>query len=103
MALRYNDTNNNNRNQLQYIKVLQHNVQHWSRVRSIELGNIYRKENPEVILLNSTEMTDRDKITIYNYNVTSRNLLNEAHAGVAIAVCKDLHYRIVDNFNDDIL
>ena len=103
MALRYNGTNNNNINQLQYIKVLQHNVQHWSRARSIELGNFYRKENPEVILLNSTGMTDRDKITIYNYNVPSRNLLNEAQAGVAIAVCKDLHYCIVDDFNDDIL
>ena len=103
MALRYNGANNNIRNQLQYIKVLQHNVQHWSRARSIELGNFYRKENPGVILLNSTGMTDRDRITIYNYNVTSRNLLNEAHAGVAIAVRKDLQYRIVDDFNDDIL
>ena len=103
MALRYNGTNNNSRNQLRDIKVLQHNVQHWSRARSIELGNFYRKENPEIILLNSTGTTDRDKITIYNYNVTSRNLLNEAQAGVAIAVRKDLHYRIVDDFNDDIL
>ena len=48
-------------------------------------------------------MTDRDKITIYNYNANSRNLMNETQAGVAIAVRNDLHYRIVDDFNDDIL
>ena len=102
MALRYNGINNN-RNQLQDIKVLQHNVQHWSRERSIELGNFYGKENPDVILLNSTGITDRDKITIYNYNVTSRNLLNEAQVGVVVAVCKDLHYRVVEDFNDAIL
>ena len=104
MALRYNgDYNNNNGNQIQDIKIIQHNVQHWSRERAIELGNYYRKENPDVILLNSTGMTDWDNIKITNYNVTRRNLLNEAHAGVAMAVRKNLRYRLVDDFVDDIL
>ena len=104
MALRYNRGNNNNPgNQIQDIKILQHNVQHWSRERAIELGNYYRRENPDVILLNSTGMTDRNNIKITNYNVTSRNLLNERHAGVAVAVHKNLRYRLVDDFADDIL
>ena len=67
MALRYNGGNNNNPgNQIQVIKILQHNVQHWSRERAIELGNYYRRENPDVILLNSTSMTDRNNIKITN-------------------------------------
>ena len=104
MALRHNGGyNNNNGNQIQDIKIIQHNVQHWSQERAIESGNYYRKENPDVILLNSTGMTDRDNIKITNYNVTRRNLLNEAHAGVAVAVRKNLRYRLMDDFADDIL
>ena len=97
MALRNNSNNNNNRNLLREVKILQHNVQYWSKKRSIELGNYYRKENPEIILLNATGVNDRNTIKIFNYNVTSRNL-NEAHMGVAVAVRRDLKYRIVDDF-----
>ena len=65
MTLRYNGGyNNNNGNQIEDIKIIQHNVHHWSRERAIELGNYYRQENPDVILLNSTGMTDRDNIKI---------------------------------------
>ena len=103
MALRNSSNNNNNRNLLREVKILQHNVQHWSKERSIELGNYYRKENPEIILLNSTGVNDRNTIKIFNYNDTSRNLLNEAHTGVAVAVRRDLQYCIVDDFADDIL
>ena len=103
MAHRHNRNSNNNRTLLQEIKIVQHNVQHWSRPRSIELGNYYRKENPDVILLNSTGMTDNDRIRIYNYNVTSRNILNEMHTGVAVAVRKDIQHRIIDDFTDDVL
>ena len=103
MALRHNRNSNSNRTLLQEIKIVQHNVRHWSRPRSIRLGNYYRKENTDVILLNSTGITDNDKIRIYNYNVTSRNILNEMHAGVAVAVRKDLQHRIIDDFTDDVL
>ena len=101
MDLRNNSSNNNNKNLLREVKILQHNVQHWSKERSIKLGNYYRKENPEIILLNSTGVNDRNTIKIFDYNVTSRNL-NEAHAGVAVAVRRDLQYCIVDDFADDI-
>ena len=102
MAVR-NDNNNNNRNLLQEIKILQHNVQHWSKERAVELGNYYRKEDPDIILLNSTGMKNQDKINIYNYNVTKRNTLDEMHAGVAIAVKKNIKYCLIDDFRDDIL
>ena len=100
MNLRHNQNNNN---LLQEIKVVQHDVQHWFRARSIELGNYYRRENPDMILLNSTGVTNQERIRIYNYNVTCRNFLNEMHAGVAVAVRKDLQCRIIDDIDDDIL
>ena len=56
-----------------------------------------------MILLNSTGVTDQNRIKIFNYNVISRNTLNEMHAGVVVAVRGDLKYRIVDDFTDDVL
>ena len=101
MAAR-NNNNINNRNLLQEIKIIQHNVHHWSRERAIELGNYYRREDPDIILLNSTGIGTQDKPNIYNYNVTKRNIFNEMHAGVAVAV-KNIKYRIIDDFTGDIL
>ena len=47
-------------------------------------------------------MTERG-IKIFNYNVYTRNIQNEDHAGIAIAVRKDLKYQIIDDFDDDLL
>ena len=48
-------------------------------------------------------MTNNDGICIYNYNVTSRNILNDMHPGVVVAVRKDIQHRIIDDFTDDVL
>ena len=85
------------------IKILQHNVLVWNYNRKNALVNIYLKEDPDIILLNSTGIKDGDKIKIYNYNVYTKNILNEPHAGVAIAVRKNIKHRIFDNYNSDIL
>ena len=69
----------------------------------VELRNYYRKEDPDIILLNSMGMRNQDRINIYNYNVTKRNTLDEMHAGVAIAVTKNIKYRLIDDFGDHIL
>ena len=103
MEPRINTNNYNNRTLIQEVKILQHNVQHWSKERAIELGNYYRKENPDILLLSSTSNIDQSKMKIFNYNVTCRNIMNEAHAGVVVAIRKDLQYRLVDDFADDIL
>ena len=95
MAARNNNNYIGNRDLMQDIKIIQHNVQHWSRERSIELGNFYRKENPDVILLNSTGISTQDKLKIYNYNVTKRNMFDEMHAGVAIAVRKNIKHKLL--------
>ena len=98
------DYNNNNSNNLiQDIKIVQHNVMCWTPERAIELSDYYRLENPDIILLNSTSINDNNKIKIYNYNIIQRNMLSEKSAGIAIAVRKNIKYRLLDDFQDDIL
>ena len=98
------DMNHNNAvHLLQDIKIIQHNVMHWTKERAVELCNYYRHENPDLILLNSTSIINNEKIKMYNYNVIQKNTLNERHAGIAIAIKKTINYRISDDFNDDIL
>ena len=92
-----------NRRLITQIKIIQHNVLHWTTERRNELSNYYNRENPEIILLNATgKMTERG-IKIFNYNVYTRNIRNEDHAGIAIAVRKDLKHQIIDDFDDDLL
>ena len=70
------------------MKIIQHNVQAWTFNRRNELSNYYMKEDPDIILLNSTCQTDQNRIKIFGYNVHQRNKWNENHAGVAIAIKK---------------
>ena len=51
---------NNNVHLIQDIKIIQHNVMHWSMERAVELCN--RHENPDLILLNSTGIIINRKI-----------------------------------------
>ena len=94
---------NNINNLVQDIKIIQHNVLHWTKERSVELSNYYRSENPHIILINSTSVINEDKIKIYNYNIIQKNFLNERSAGIAIAIRKNIKYRALDDFVDDIL
>ena len=54
---------------LNNIKIIQHNVLKWTHSRKIELGNYYQKEFPDVLLLNSTGVSDAERIKIFQYNV----------------------------------
>ena len=62
----------------------------------------YNKNYPD-ILSNSVSVRDNKQIKIYNYNVYSKNHLNELQAGVATAVRKNLQHKILDDFVDDLL
>ena len=95
--------NNTNINLIQDLRIVQHNVMCWTRDRSIELCNYYRQENPDIILLNSTSTLNNNIIKIYNYNVIQRNILNEHSAGIAITIRKNIKYKTLDDFQDDIL
>ena len=85
------------------LKILYHNVLAWTYQRKIELGNYYGRMNPDIILMNSTNNINDERVKIYNYNIHERNFLNERHAGIAIAIKKDIKYKILDDFRDDIL
>ena len=61
------------------------------------------KEDPDIILLNSTCQTDQNRIKIFGLNVHQRNKWNENHAGVAIAIKRNISYKLLDDFQDDIL
>ena len=95
--------NNNNINLIKDIKIIQHNVMYWTTERSTELCNYYQSENPDIILLNSTSITNDNNIKIFNYNVIQKNNPNERAPGIAVAVRKNIKYQILDYFNDDIL
>ena len=66
---------NNNDHLIQDIKIIQHNVMHWAKERAVELCNYYRHENPDLILLNFTSITNNEKIKICNYNVIQKKIL----------------------------
>ena len=94
---------NNNNNLIQDVRIIQHNVMHWTKERPVELSNYYRSENPDIILMNSTSVINEDKIKIYKYNIIQKNVLNERSAGIAIAIRKNIKYRALDAFIGDIL
>ena len=90
-------------NRQQELSIIQHNVLYWMKDRANELSNLYNKFQPDLILLNSTSIIDNQIIKIYNYNIHAKNYLNEAHAGIAIAIKKSIPYKILDDYGDDIL
>ena len=85
------------------LKIIQHNVLSWTRERAIELSNYYNAVKPDIILLNSISQRDNPKVKIFNYNIYTKNYLNEQHAGIAIGIRKDANCKILDDFTDDLL
>ena len=85
------------------IKIVQQNVLKWTFHRRNELSNLYMKMDPDVILLNETGITDRERIKIFNYNIHQKNKESEDHAGVAIGIKKGISYQLLDDFQEDIL
>lgn len=85
------------------LKVLQHNVLAWTFNRSNELRNIYRVEDPDLILINSHGRKNNENIKIFNYTVYQKNQFNEIHDGVAIAVKCNIKHKIIDNLEENYL
>lgn len=87
---------------LRKLLILQHNVRNWNTHKH-EFYNIYRIEDPDIILLNEHGVKNNDNITLFNYNVHQSNKLNENNDGVAIAIRKNIKYRLIDDFTDEFL
>ena len=88
---------------LSTIKIIQHNVLKWTFNRRNELSNMYMKEDPEVLLLNSMGVKGDEVMKIFNYNIYQRNIANEDNAVIAIAVKRNIQHQILDDFEDDLL
>ena len=88
---------------MEQIKVIQHNILNLTFNRKNELFNQYAKENPDIILLNSTCKKTEEKIKWYTYKVYQRNYANEDHAGVAICVKHNIKHKLIDDFIQDTL
>ena len=59
------------------LKIIQHNVLKWPNPRRHELSNYYRKEDADIILLNSTGIPDTDRIKMFGYNIYQKTLREE--------------------------
>lgn len=87
---------------LNTLKVIQHNVQHW-KTRKTTLSNIYRHFDPDVILINSHCIPDTYIMRIPSYNIIKKNTLNNPADGTAIAVKRNIKYKILDDFISDLI
>lgn len=88
---------------LRAIKVIQHNVLKWTFARRTELANLYQQYDPDIILLNATGMKENETIKLFNYNTYQRNVKNEDHAGVAIAIKRNIYHQLIDDSMEDLL
>ena len=68
-----------------------------------ELANYYNRENADVILMNATSINDDISIKLFNYNVHQKKVNSERHAGVAIAIKKNISYQLIYDFQEDLL
>lgn len=84
------------------LTIVQHNVCHWT-TRKNSLSNTYYDINPEIILLNSHGLKATEQLKLFNYNTHKCNKTNERNDGIAIAIKRNIKYKLLDNFNDDIM
>ena len=87
---------------LNTLTIIQHNVRSWNN-NKIALSNIYNQYNPDIILINSHSLLQHEHLKIFNYNVFQCNKENEPHAGTAIAIKKNISFKLHDTFITDIL
>ena len=69
--------------QVNTLNILQHNIRHWSTIK-ISLSNTYRYLDPHIILINSHERTNEEKIKIFNYTIVQSNNTNTMHDEVTL-------------------
>ena len=79
------------------LKIIQHNVHHYEPNKKL-LHDIWTENSPDVILLNSTGLNPKGKITMDKYEVFQTE--QQIHSGSAILVNKSLrHKEIITGIN----
>ena len=84
------------------LTIIQHNVNTWTRKKEL-LSSIYKRINPDIILINDHSLTDNTPLKIYNYTTYSSNKDNSMHRGTAIAIRNTLQHTVIDDFETDLL
>ena len=82
--------------------IIQHNVLHW-KTNKLSISNMLLQESPDIILINSHGQNNDKNIKILGYSIHQKNIANTQHNGVAIGIKKNITYKILDNFESDIL
>ena len=85
-------------------KIVHHNVRNWvNPLYKNALSNIYLKEDPEVVTINSHSITHQDKhVKLFNYSGHTQN--RGQHSGVAILIKKSIpHTFHTDTTNKNIM
>lgn len=85
------------------LKISQINVLSWTFLRKNEMFNLFRSEDPDVILINSHGRKDTEIIKWHGYNVYQVNESGGANGGAAIAVRIGIKHKIIDNFEESYL
>lgn len=96
-------SNLHNFQEINKLKIIQHNVLKWTSIRANELTNYYLNNDPDIILLNSTGNLNSNQIRILNYNINYKNSYNEDKAGIAIAIKKSINYKLLEIPEEDML
>lgn len=83
------------------IKILSLNVNGWSNNKNT-YANIFRKEDPDVILLSEHGVGD-ENIRLFDYSVLQKNHTNSRYDGVAIGVRRGLRFRPLPEMEESFL
>ena len=85
-----------------HLKIIQHNIRHWPTNKHT-LTNVYAKEDPDIIVINSHGLTDNATLKLHHYTVHQNNKDNEIHSGTAIAIRQNIKYKLIENFYTEML
>ena len=84
------------------LNIIQHNVIKWNR-RKLELCNIYRNINADIILINSHCLPNNNSLKIPGYKVYQTNTMEYHSDGCAIAIKYNIKHKPIHDFISDIL
>ena len=76
------------------IVILQHNVSNW-KTNSSNHYNVYRQQDPDVLILNETGLKNEEELKIFPYLCYKINHSNELHDGSIIAVKRNLKHTLI--------
>ena len=108
LKLRYPTKTFTNHNTFQHtytpgtLTIMQRNVRAWKHNRH-SLLNISNWTHTSFSSTHMASPTTTQSMSILNYNIQKKTSDNSEHNGVAIAIRKDLQYKLEDDFDTDLI